>query len=212
MGKIMYKGQEYGGSGGGGEMPSCYDNLTEMLENEDIAFGIDETTEYPALIITGYSDIVVNREGGGTSWGDTEEAGLFSAVLDMCDRIADLEESGGGSLPACYSELTGVLEDGDLRFNVDPNYISMNLTGYHMRLDISGGHIYDVGNWGDTNQPELDAAIGSMCQRIADLEEGSGGGGEMPAEYDDLTAMLQNDKICQILRMIWRLRNLVYPL
>ena len=61
MGKIMYKGQEYGGSSGGGEMPSCYDNLTEMLENEDIAFGIDETTEYPALIITGYSDIVVNR-------------------------------------------------------------------------------------------------------------------------------------------------------
>lgn len=195
----MYRGQEYGGSGGGGEMPSCYDDLTELLENEVLTADTTNNVlrgNFEGELKLGYIQDAykIDENGDPVVWGDTEQTGLTGAIGSMCDRIADLEE-GGGSLPAYYSELTEVLENGDLRFNVDPNYVSMNLTGYHMRLDVSGGHIYHSGNWGDTHEPELDVAIGSMCSRIANLEESGGGGGEMPAVYDDLTTMLNRNNI-----------------
>ena len=210
MGKLMYKGQTY--SSGGGEMPETYDELTAMLEDGTIEFDSDDETSGTnirasatlcdsALRLTGYSTVLVESEGNCSVrlaegyWGDTESEELGDAISDMCNRIATLEQSGGGGLPQSYAGLTSMLENDDIEFNTDSNTIA--LTGYHMTLDASSGYIVGTlineGTWGDTDEPELGDAITNICNRVESLEEG--GGGEMPAEYDGLTTLIEEGAI-----------------
>lgn len=283
----MYKGQEYGGSGGGGEMPSCYDNLTELLENEVLTADTTNNVlrgSFEGELKLGYIQDAykIDENGDPIVWGDTEQTGLTGAIGSMCDRIAALEESGGGSgMPEIYDELTSIMNSEGIVFEdhpsvgnsnhtidiaigrtsaseqdpigniypnisldngtIDVNYTSINFdrgtltleTGYGI-IDATRGKIINTNEWGNTGEEDLSAAIGTICnnmfnptkdsgywgdwtesedyhygtekselseamtnicQRIEALEEGGGGGGEMPAEYDGLTWLLDNEYI-----------------
>lgn len=204
MGKIMYKGQEYGGSGGGGEMPSCYDDLTELLENDVLTADTTNNVlrgSFEGELKLGYIQdaYTIDENGDPVDWGDTEQTGLTGAIGDICDRIATLEQGGGGGLPSAYDDLTAMLQNGDLSFDAENNVIE--LTGYNMILNVSNDHIVDTNNWGSTQQSDLGDALSEICgdidsldSRVEALEEG-GGGGEMPAVYDDLTELLNDGVI-----------------
>lgn len=205
--------------GGGSGMPEVYDGLTSMLENQNITYNPGQVGRTDIIFDSGYGIRLTEDAGGGDFgiqltgyatmklsdqsdividsgyWGDTEDGYLISAFSSICDRIAALEQSGGGALPTSYSGLTQELgEDGHIRFHTnDPDYelASMLFTGYHPTVYFDQqSHIYSADGWGDTDEDDLFCAIYDMCERIASLEESG-----IPDSYAGLTDMLENSNI-----------------
>ena len=151
----MYKGQEYGGSGGGGEMPSCYDDLTELLENEVLTADTTNNVlrgSFEGELKLGYIQDAykIDENGDPIVWGDTEQTGLTGAIGSMCDRIAALEEGGsggGGEMPADYDGFTWLLDNGYIEFNTEnvPYGIKLNNLA---AIDLDhNGDIVKSGYW-----------------------------------------------------------------
>lgn len=153
----------------GGGLPECYAGLTTLLDHG----GLVTDTENGILVgdfATGYlQDIYkLDENSERVTWGDTEQEQLSSAINDICNRLATIET--GGTLPASYAGLTAMLENNDIRF--DDESITLALTGYHMKFDVSTAHVYDSTGWGDTQDTDLGVAIGNICSRIETLEDG----------------------------------------
>ena len=209
MGKIMYKGQEYGG--GGGSLPETYDGLSHMLEEEILYFdtGYNITTDgaYTDLhdsVVNLYESDIYNGDTDWGAWEDeesgysspgTETSSLKDAMINVCDRIIALEQGGGGTLPAEYAGLTRELgEDGHIGFGVEISnleYAALAFTGYHPTVHFdTSSHIISADGWGDTDEDDLFRAIYDMCERIASLEESG-----IPDSYAGLTAMLEDEDV-----------------
>lgn len=153
----------------GGSLPDYYAGLTTLLYNEYLVPDTEQNT-LVGDFTTGYLQDIYRLDDASERipWGDTEQEQLSSAINDICNRLATIET--GGTLPASYAGLTAMLENNDIRF--DDESITLALTGYHMKFDVSTAHVYNSTGWGDTQDTDLGVAIGDMCSRIETLEDG----------------------------------------